>query len=29
MELPVLARAVPVAVDVIILIAGALQFSAW
>jgi predicted metal-binding membrane protein len=29
MRLPVLARAVPVAVGVVVLIAGALQFSAW
>ena len=29
MELPELARAVPMAVGVVVLIAGALQFSAW
>jgi predicted metal-binding membrane protein len=29
MHLPVLARAVPVAVGVVVLIAGALQFTAW
>jgi predicted metal-binding membrane protein len=29
MQLPALARAVPIAVGVVVLIAGALQFSAW
>jgi predicted metal-binding membrane protein len=29
MQLPVLARAVPIAVGVVVLIAGALQFTAW
>ena len=29
MQLPALARAVPIAVGVVVLIAGALQFTAW
>ena len=29
MQLPTLARAVPIAVGVVVLIAGALQFTAW